>query len=36
MEYGLLGERLVHSFSPIIHEEFGDYSYELIEKIREK
>lgn len=32
MEYGLLGERLVHSFSPMIHEEFGDYSYELIEK----
>ena len=24
MEYGLLGERLVHSFSPMIHEEFGD------------
>lgn len=32
MEYGLLGERLVYSFSPMIHEEFGDYKYELIEK----
>lgn len=32
MEYGLLGEKLVHSFSPMIHEEFGDYNYELIEK----
>ena len=31
MEYGLLGEKLVHSFSPMIHEEFGDYNYELID-----
>jgi shikimate dehydrogenase len=29
---GLLGERLSHSFSPMIHGRLADYSYELIEK----
>lgn len=28
---GLLGRRLSHSFSPKIHRELGDYSYELFE-----
>ena len=31
MEYGLIGEKLSHSFSKIIHEEIETYSYELIE-----
>ena len=29
---GLLGEHLGHSFSPQIHRELADYSYELFEK----
>ncbi len=29
--YGLLGERLPHSFSPEIHAKLGDYPYKLIE-----
>ena len=31
MEYGLIGERLGHSFSKVIHEDFGFYGYELKE-----
>lgn len=31
MEYGLIGEKLGHSFSKIIHNELFDYSYELKE-----
>ncbi len=31
MKYGLIGERLGHSFSKIIHERLGEYSYELRE-----
>ena len=31
MKCGLLGEHLGHSFSPIIHKEIADYSYELVE-----
>ena len=31
MTYGLIGERLGHSFSPEIHACIGDYSYELKE-----
>lgn len=31
MRYGLLGERLGHSFSKEIHEKLGKYEYELIE-----
>ena len=29
MEYGLIGARLGHSYSKIIHERVYDYSYEL-------
>lgn len=29
MEYGLIGERLGHSYSPQIHRVFGDYDYQL-------
>ncbi len=32
MEYGLLGEKLGHSYSPLIHSYFGNYKYELVEK----
>lgn len=31
MRCGLLGEHLGHSFSPIIHKEIADYSYDLVE-----
>ncbi len=31
MRCGLLGERLGHSFSPMIHGELADYSYDLVE-----
>lgn len=31
MRYGLLGEKLGHSFSKEIHESFGYYTYDLIE-----
>lgn len=31
MEYGCIGKKLPHSFSKIIHEKIGDYSYELCE-----
>ena len=39
--YGLLGEKLGHSFSPQIHEQLADYHYgrgdsELVVSIREK
>jgi len=29
--FGLLGRKLAHSYSPVIHEAFGDYSYTLFE-----
>ncbi|MCR5673692.1 MAG: type II 3-dehydroquinate dehydratase [Lachnospiraceae bacterium] len=29
--YGLVGEKLGHSFSPLLHKEFGSYDYSLIE-----
>ena len=29
--YGLIGEKLGHSFSPYIHGELGGYDYSLIE-----
>lgn len=35
MEYGLIGEKLSHSFSKIIHNELADYEYELKEISRE-
>lgn len=31
MEYGLIGEKLSHSFSPLIHSMIGNYDYELCE-----
>ena len=31
LKCGLLGENLGHSFSPMIHGELADYSYELVE-----
>ena len=36
MRYGLLGEKLGHSFSREIHEKLGRYSYELIEVPRDR
>ena len=36
MRYGLLGEKLGHSFSGDIHNTLGEYSYDLIEVEREK
>lgn len=35
MEYGLIGERLGHSYSPQIHRYFGDYDYQLYPMSRE-
>ena len=32
MRCGLLGEKLLHSYSPQIHKFFGNYSYQLFEK----
>ena len=32
MKYGLLGEHLSHSYSPLIHSLFGDYEYCLFER----
>ena len=31
MKYGLIGEKLGHSFSKEIHKALGDYEYELCE-----
>ena len=30
-KYGLLGEKLGHSYSPAIHALLGDYDYKLYE-----
>jgi len=30
-KYGLIGAKLGYSYSPLIHHEFGDYEYELLE-----
>ena len=35
MKYGLIGERLGHSFSKVIHEKIADYTYELREVPRD-
>ncbi len=35
MEYGLIGEHLSHSYSPLIHKAIGDYPYDLCELSRE-
>ena len=32
MKFGLLGEKLSHSYSPQIHSHLGSYSYQLFEK----
>ena len=29
MQYGLIGEKLGHSFSKIIHEKLANYTYDL-------
>ena len=31
VEYGVMGERLGHSFSPAIHRQLGDYDYRTVE-----
>lgn len=36
MEYGLIGEKLGHSYSKIIHEKLADYHYELKPLTREE
>jgi len=36
MQYGLLGEKLGHSFSPIIHKKLADYDYQLVGVPQEK
>ncbi len=36
MEYGLIGEKLGHSFSKIVHTKICDYNYELNEVSRDK
>lgn len=36
MEYGLIGEKLGHSFSTLIHERLAGYSYELCPLSREE
>lgn len=36
MRYGLIGEKLGHSFSKIIHEQLADYTYDLIPVPREE
>ena len=36
MRYGLIGEKLKHSFSKEIHEKIGKYKYELIELTKDE
>jgi shikimate dehydrogenase len=36
MRYGLIGEKLGHSYSKIIHEKLADYKYDLIPLTREE
>lgn len=36
MEYGCIGKKLPHSFSKIIHEKIGEYSYSLVELSEEE
>lgn len=36
MRYGLIGEKLGHSYSKIIHEKLADYTYDLIPLTREE
>lgn len=30
MDYGLIGSKLGHSYSPLLHKLFGGYEYELL------
>lgn len=36
LQCGLLGEKLTHSYSPLIHGALGDYAYELFEVERDQ
>lgn len=36
MEYGLIGEKLGHSFSKIIHEKLADYTYDICPLAKEE
>ena len=36
MKYGLIGEKLSHSFSKEIHEALADYKYEIVEIARDE
>jgi shikimate dehydrogenase len=36
MRYGLIGEKLAHSYSKIIHEKIADYKYDLIPLTRDE
>ena len=36
MRYGLIGEKLGHSWSKIIHEQLADYTYDLIPLTQEE
>ncbi len=36
MRYGLIGEKLGHSFSKLIHEQLADYTYDLIPLAKEE
>ena len=36
MEYGLIGEKLGHSYSKLIHEKLADYTYDLTPLSREE
>ncbi|MCD2493041.1 shikimate dehydrogenase [Lacrimispora sp. NSJ-141] len=36
MEYGLIGEKLGHSYSKLIHEKLADYAYDLVPLSREE
>ena len=35
-KFGLIGEKLGHSYSPLIHSKFGDYEYDLCEVTAEQ
>ena len=35
-KYGLIGEKLGHSYSKIIHEQLTDYTYDLIPLTKEE
>lgn len=36
MEYGLIGEKLSHSYSKLIHEKLADYTYDLLPLSKEE